>query len=392
MQKNDMITVDKGAASTSSPPASRATVAKVRDAVLHDRHEPGWAMHHATYTEQDMDSVKVVHRKLSGFGDHLAAFMVGMMRYVFDVATRYPKHHKRFPRVKESKQNALVKVGLPRFEEKMQRQAGVIAKGKAELPEEMELDEMRKRHLCFGPDDWLTRIVFLESVAGVPGMVAAAVRHLHSLRLLRRDKGWINTMLADAANERQHLLVALKLYEPGIVMRSLLLVTQGVFWNFFFIFYLMAPRVAHRFVGVLEEEAVVTYSRIIDDINQGRLPEWEDHPAPRIAIDYWGLQSDAKILDVMRALRADEANHRYVNHTLAELKADDFNPFAYGDAKPIERGVNWGLTRDEAIAYFEGEDAKRRMPESQSPPAPSSPKMAGDDAGKSFPGREGIPA
>lgn len=386
-QKDDKasLTIDKGAASTSTPPATRATVTRVKDAVIHDQHEPGWAMHHATYTENDMDSVKVVHRQLSGIGDRMAAMMVGMMRYVFDVATRYPKHRKRFPRVKESQEHALVKVGLPRYEEKVaQRRTDGVEKG--ELPEEMELAEMRKRHLCFGPDDWLTRIVFLESVAGVPGMVAAAVRHLHSLRLLRRDKGWINTMLADAANERQHLLVALKLYEPGIVMRSLLLVTQGIFWNFFFVFYLVAPRVAHRFVGVLEEEAVLTYSRIIDDIKEGRLPEWENYPAPRIAIDYWGLPHDAQILDVMRALRADEANHRYVNHTLAELKADDFNPFAYGDAKPVERGASWGLTRDEAIAYFEREDAKRRTSE------PIEDKSDDDDSGKSFPGREGIPA
>ncbi|MCO5554297.1 hypothetical protein L7F22_007825 [Adiantum nelumboides] len=229
-----------------------------------------------------------------------------------------------------------------------------------ELPEEMSLGEMRRRNLSFGPEQWLIRIVFLESIAGVPGMVAAACRHLHSLRLLRRDKGWIHTMLEDAANERQHLLVALKLYQPGIFMRTMLLFAQGIFFNFFFFFYLVAPRVAHRFVGVLEEEAVYTYSRIVDDIRSGRLPEWEAYPAPQIAIDYWGLKRDAKILDVMRALRSDEANHRFINHTLAGLKSDDFNPFAFGDAPPMERGRTWGMTRDEAIAYFEREDAKRR--------------------------------
>ncbi len=37
---------------------------------------------------------------------------------------------------------------------------------------------------------WLIRILFLESVAGVPGMVAGSLRHLHSLRRLRRDNGW----------------------------------------------------------------------------------------------------------------------------------------------------------------------------------------------------------
>jgi hypothetical protein len=44
---------------------------------------------------------------------------------------------------------------------------------------------------------WLTRIVFLETVAGVPGMVAGMIRHLHSLRLMRRDYGWIHTLLEE---------------------------------------------------------------------------------------------------------------------------------------------------------------------------------------------------
>ncbi|PWN31413.1 alternative oxidase, partial [Meira miltonrushii] len=307
-----------------------------------------WAMHHATYTNEDLDSVKVVHRKLTGFGDRIAAFMVNFMRYFFDVATRYPKHRERFPRVKGSEKTLVKNKRLFLLKKH--------SSTKDQLPEEMELGEMRKRHLCFGPDDWLIRIVFLESVAGVPGMVAAVLRHLHSLRLLRRDGGWINTMLADAANERQHLLVALKMYDPGWFMRSFLIITQGIFWNFFFVFYLIAPRVAHRFVGILEEEAVLTYSRIIDDIKEGRLPEWDNYPAPQIAIDYWGLEKNAQILDVMRFLRADEANHRYINHTFAELKPSDFNPFAYGDPSPQLRGKSWGLTRDEAIAYFENED------------------------------------
>lgn len=37
---------------------------------------------------------------------------------------------------------------------------------------------------------WLNRILFLESVAGVPGMVAGMLRHLRSLRTMRRDNGW----------------------------------------------------------------------------------------------------------------------------------------------------------------------------------------------------------
>lgn len=37
---------------------------------------------------------------------------------------------------------------------------------------------------------WITRFIFLESVAGVPGMVAGMLRHLKSIRRMKRDHGW----------------------------------------------------------------------------------------------------------------------------------------------------------------------------------------------------------
>lgn len=44
--------------------------------------------------------------------------------------------------------------------------------------------ELRAKGLLLGPKEWLTRIIILESIAGVPGMVAGTLRHLSSLRLL----------------------------------------------------------------------------------------------------------------------------------------------------------------------------------------------------------------
>ena len=40
-----------------------------------------------------------------------------------------------------------------------------------------------------------SRIIMLETVAGVPGMIAAMARHFDSLRKLTRDHGWIHTLL-----------------------------------------------------------------------------------------------------------------------------------------------------------------------------------------------------
>ena len=59
---------------------------------------------------------------------------------------------------------------------------------------------------------------------------------------------------------------------------------SGVFWNAFFISYLISPRICHRFVGYLESQAVVTYTHAIEAMEAGELPEWNKR-APQQAID-----------------------------------------------------------------------------------------------------------
>lgn len=72
-------------------------------------------------------------------------------------------------------------------------------------------------------------------------------------------------------------------------MKFMVLAAQGVFFNAMFVAYLISPRTAHRFVGYLEEEAVLTYTREIADLDAGRLPEWENLVAPDIAVRYWHM-------------------------------------------------------------------------------------------------------
>ncbi|GAU99582.1 hypothetical protein RvY_10559 [Ramazzottius varieornatus] len=178
--------------------------------------------------------------------------------------------------------------------------------------------------------NWLRRIIFLETVAGVPGMMGAMVRHLKSLRSLKRDNGWIHTLLEEAENERMHLMVALQIKQPGKLFRLGAVVTQGIFVNMFFLAYLASPKFCHRFVGYLEEEAVKTYTTLLDDIASGRIPQWTDRPAPKIAIDYWKLPEGATFYDMFAAIRADEAHHRLVNHTLSSMQSHHYNPFKPG--------------------------------------------------------------
>jgi len=181
-------------------------------------------------------------------------------------------------------------------------------------------------HQSMTEKKWLFRIIFLETVAGVPGMMGAMVRHLKSLRSFKRDYGWIHTLLEEAENERMHLLTALTLRQPSFSFRAIVLMAQGIFVNFFFMAYLISPRYCHSFVGYLEEEAVKTYTICLRDIENNVIP-WKTKPAPEIAISYWHLAKDATMKDVILAIRADEALHREVNHTFSKLKVHEKNPY-----------------------------------------------------------------
>jgi len=166
------------------------------------------------------------------------------------------------------------------------------------------------------------RAVILETVAAVPGMVGGALQHLRSLRRMKDDGGWIATLLDEAENERMHLLTFIHIARPNIFERVLVMITQGVFYNLFFLLYLCSSRVAHRIVGYLEEEAVYSYTEYLNGVDSG---EYENVPAPQIAIDYWQLPPDARLRDVLLKVRDDEAKHRDVNHDFANQLQNENN-------------------------------------------------------------------
>ena len=165
----------------------------------------------------------------------------------------------------------------------------------------------------------MTDVVFLETVAGVPGSVASTLRHLASLRRMKRDGGWIASLMAEAENERMHLLTFLTVRQPGPLIKALVFLSQGLFFNFFWISYLLSPKFCHRLVGYLEEEAVVTYTKMLQDIDAGgNLKQWATDPAPEIAIKYWNLGKDATMRDVISHVRADEGHHRDVSTSIIQ--------------------------------------------------------------------------
>lgn len=162
-------------------------------------------------------------------------------------------------------------------------------------------------------DDLINRAMMLETVAAVPGMVAGMTHHLGSLRRVQHDN-WIKTLLDEAENERMHLMTFMELHKPTVAEKMLILAVQGIVWNMFFFSYLFTPRYCHRFVGFLEEEAVKTYTHFLELIDSGKI---KNVPAPDVAKKYWGLPETATLRDVVLVIRADEMDHRDVNHTMS---------------------------------------------------------------------------
>jgi ubiquinol oxidase len=115
-----------------------------------------------------------------------------------------------------------------------------------------------------------------------------------------------------------HLMTFIHIAKPSLFERALIMGGQAVFFNAYFFLYLFAPKTAHRVVGYLEEEAVVSYTGYLAQVDSGAV---ENVPAPQIARDYWKLPADARLREVIIAVRADEAKHRDMNHGFADALA-----------------------------------------------------------------------
>ncbi|EAU88999.2 alternative oxidase [Coprinopsis cinerea okayama7 len=321
----------QGRKSPGSPLTTESAVSTVPTMVRGD-----WVLFHPVYSPAELKAVEVLHQEPKTVADKAAKALVIISRKLFDVFSLYKA--KPLP---------------PNYKE-------------------LSVQYLRDNGYILDEKGWLRRILFLETIAGVPGMVAATIRHLQSLRLMRRDNGWyglnqrlrgmvgvlnacfhrIHTCLEEAENERMHLMTFMTLRRPSLPFRAIILAAQGVFYNLFFLSYIISPKTCHRFVGYLEEEAVYTYTKCINELEAGLIPEWTSKPAPEISIDYWRLSPDAKMLDLLYAVRSDETTHRFVNHSLANLNPEtDVNPFALREPDMHTKGKKISFERDEAEAY-----------------------------------------
>lgn len=139
-----------------------------------------------------MKQVTVAHRETRNLSDKVALIAVKLLRWGLDTVSGY-KHDK------------------------------------AKALHALDPKEAQRKYGMTGKQ-YLVRNVFLESVAGVPGMVAGMLRHLHSMRRLKRDHGWIETLLEESYNERMHLLIFLKVRLPSSAILTTTNVTDVRTW------------------------------------------------------------------------------------------------------------------------------------------------------------------
>lgn len=160
------------------------------------------------------------------------------------------------------------------------------------------------------------RAVVLETIAGVPGMVAGMLIHLRSLRKMQTGYGdQIREMLAEAENERMHLMFFIEIAKPNIFERILVILAQGVFMSFYLFMYIFFPKTSHRMIGYFEDEAVKSYTEYLDLVQNGKVMNIR---APQIAIKYYNLKKNARLSDLIISVRADEMHHADVNHSYAD--------------------------------------------------------------------------
>lgn len=115
----------------------------------------GFTDSHARYTDKQMRDIQIAHREAKNWADWTALGTVRFFRWGMDLLTGY-----RHPRPGET------------------------------LPARFKMSER----------DWLIRFIFLESIAGVPGMVGGMLRHLRSLRRMKRDNGWYALHRSDSSS------------------------------------------------------------------------------------------------------------------------------------------------------------------------------------------------
>ncbi len=198
------------------------------------------------------------------------------------------------------------------------------------------------------------RAVVLETIAGVPGMVAGMWIHLKSLRSMKTGYGpLIRELLAEAENERMHLMFFIEIAKPSRLERTLILIAQLVFWNYYFLLYVLAPKTAHKMIHYFEEEAVRSYTSYWR-LSKTERPKTLRHPNSRSTTT--ACNRDARLSDLIVRVRADEQRHADANLAWA---CDGLQEQGKIDRTTIQQMHRWS---EHAIAESAAPQPKRAAP------------------------------
>lgn len=117
--------------------------------------------------------MKVVRQTRQGLSDQVASAMVAISRRAFDVITRYKV--TGFPFLFPPLQFSLLNPCPDLISQHASPEAARLVMEKEGLTN-LSLDKLRKRGFVMTIKQWMLRILFLETIAGVPGMVRFSFR------------------------------------------------------------------------------------------------------------------------------------------------------------------------------------------------------------------------
>ena len=186
--------------------------------VAEDKNTQDYLLPHPIWSAEEVDNVEITHRKPEGFVDKAAYYTVLALRKSFDLASGYT-----------------IGKNLQLLDERAVLIRCIFLETVAGKKEKNYFIHIKRY-----------KDLILIYVLGVPGFSAAMIRHLHSLRRMERDHGWIHTLLEEAENERMHLITFLQLRRPGPIFRAAVIVSQWFFTAAFSCAYLISPKYCHR--------------------------------------------------------------------------------------------------------------------------------------------------
>jgi ubiquinol oxidase len=159
------------------------------------------------------------------------------------------------------------------------------------------------------------RAIALEMIATVPGTIAILFTRLRIRNASERD--FMAEMICEINTEKMHQTVFQELFRPSIPDRMASTILKWAFAAFYTVAYGIDPKLGHRLVGYIEEEACLSYSQYHTMIVDGRVQNIE---VPPHLLAYWNLPEGSRLKELVLAVREDEARHRDANHSRAEGK------------------------------------------------------------------------